>query len=285
MLFGMQRVEKQYTVIGDILPSNSNNYETDLLALSQKNDIVFASYFTMEEAMKNAAAKAPDKKFVIIDSYIELPNVVSVAFKTEEGSFLMGVIAGKMTKSDKVGFIGGMDIPVIEQFEAGFTAGVKAVNPKASVALLSGATVKYIDTFSDTLICYKASESLYNSGCDVIFHAARAAGNGLFDAAKDMNKYTIGVDTDQQAALPEYKNVILSSMVKKYDTGVNSIADSYISGVFKAGITKLGLKEDGVCIAPSTNKLVPSDIIELVNKYSDDIKSGKIVVPDKRSKN
>ena len=223
MLFGMQRVEKQYTVIGDILPSNSNNYETDLLALSQKNDIVFASYFTMEEAMKNVVTKAPDKKIVIIDSYIELPNVVSVAFKTEEGSFLMGVIAGKMTKTGKIGFIGGMDIPTIEQFEAG----VKAVNPKAAVTLLSGDTVKYIDTFSDTLKCYKASESLYN-------------------------------------------------------TGVNSIANSYISGVFKAGVTKLGLKEDGVCIAPSTNKLVPSDIIELVNKYTDDIKSGKIVVPDKR---
>ncbi|MEG2256561.1 MAG: BMP family ABC transporter substrate-binding protein, partial [Cetobacterium sp.] len=184
--------------------------------------------FQLADAVANVAKNNPDANLAIIDSVVEADNVLSVMFKEEEGSFLVGVIAGLTTKTNKVGFIGGKDSDAIQKFEAGFAAGVAAVNPEAAKGLISsdgiatGSTVKYADSFGDVNKGYELAKSLYNEGCDVIYHAAGGVGIGLFQATQELRKdgkevWAIGVDMDQAVSLPEFADSILTSMVKRVD--------------------------------------------------------------------
>lgn len=273
---------------------SKDDYEPNLEALiSDGRELVFGVGFQMETAMKNIAAKHTDKKFAIIDTVVDLPNVESITFKEQESSFLMGVIAGKMTKTNKVGFIGGKDFDTIWHFEAGFTAGVASVNPEAAKGLLSkdgkafGTMVKYVDDFADATKGYEAEKALYAAGCDVVYHAAGGVGAGLFKAAKELTDggkkvWAIGVDLDQAVTLPEYAPYILSSAMKGVDQATYNAAKEVVDGKFQGGKhIVLGLKENGVGIAP-TKTNIPADVLELVNKYSDAIKAGKIEVPATR---
>ncbi|MCX7695268.1 MAG: BMP family ABC transporter substrate-binding protein [Caloramator sp.] len=279
---GLKRIEKDFGVKPDVLQSKQQeNYEPNLTQLGQRDDLTFAIGFLMEGSLKNVAQKMPDKKFAIIDAVVDLPNVMSITFKEEEGSFLMGVIAGKMTKTNKVGFIGGIDMPLIQKFEAGFVAGVKAVNPQAAEGLMNRSTVKYAGSFTDSNKGYELAKALYNDGCDVVYHASGAVGLGLFKAAKEMKKWAIGVDQDQAETAPDFKDVILSSMIKRVDVGTYTASKNLIEGNFKAGHMVLGLKEDGVGYAPTTKNNTPADVIALVDKYAQAIKDGKITVPEK----
>lgn len=159
-------------------------YQPNLKTMASNSDLTVGAGFMMAEAMTEVAKQMQDKKFAIVDASIESPNVLSLLFKEQEGSFLVGVIAGKMTKTNKVGFIGGMESPVINRFESGFVAGVAAVNPEAAKGLMPidektpGKTVKYIDSFDNAGKAKEAAKMLYNDGCDIIFHAAGGAGNG-----------------------------------------------------------------------------------------------------------
>jgi basic membrane protein A len=268
--------------------TKKEDYQPNLEALVENgSDLVFAVGFQMEEAIKAISAKYPDKKFAIVDSVVPNPNVVSLVFKEEEGSFLMGVIAGKMTKTGKVGFIGGKDFALINKFEAGFVAGVKAVNPKAAEDLINRKNVKYADSFSDTNKGYELAKSLYNSGVDVIYHAAGGVGEGLFQATKEFRDkgkmvWAIGVDMDQAVTLPKYADVILSSMMKRVDTATYTAVKDVVNNNFQGGKTiVLGIKEDGVGYAPTTKNNTPADVLALVDKYRDAIKAGKFTVPDK----
>lgn len=273
-----------------------DDYEPNLEALiSDGRQLVFGVGFQMEAAVKNVAAKHPDTKFAIIDTIVDLPNVESITFKEQESSFLMGVIAGKMTKTNKIGFIGGKDFDTINHFEAGFATGVESVNPEAAKGLISkdgkayASNVKYIDDFADATKGYEAAKALYAAGCDVIYHAAGGAGTGLFKAAKELTDggkkvWSIGVDMDQAVTLPEYAPYILSSAMKGVDVATYDAAKAVVDGTFQGGKhIDLGLKENGVGIADTTKNNVPQDVLDLVNKYSDAIKSGKIVVPNNRA--
>lgn len=274
------------------------DYENNLDALvSNGSNIVFGVGFQMESAVENIAKKYKDKNFALIDSGAfedpnakepkQLANVHSYLFKEEEGSFLMGVIAGKMTKTNKVGFIGGKDFELINRFEAGFAAGVKAVNPKAAEDLMSRKTVKYADSFGDSAKGKELTKSLINDGCDVVYHAAGGVGEGMFQAIKEAkdggkNVWGIGVDKDQAAILPTYAPYILSSMIKRVDTATYEACKAVVNGTFKGGeIQKLGIKEDAVGIAPTSDKNTPKDVLDLVAKYQAAIKAGKITVPAK----
>ncbi|MBC8059609.1 MAG: BMP family ABC transporter substrate-binding protein [Clostridiaceae bacterium] len=275
------------------------DYESNLDALiTEGNDIVFGIGFQMETAMENIAKRYPDKKFAIIDSVasvdpkatptVQLANVESILFKENEGSFLVGVVAGKMTASHKVGFIGGIDMELIQRFETGFAAGVKSVDPEAAKGLIDRKTVKYAGSFTDTNIGYEAAKALINDGCDVIYHAAGGVGEGMFKAVKEANDggkkvWAIGVDLDQSLTVPAYASVILTSMIKRVDTATYNVSKDVVNNAFKAGkIIELGLKEDGVGIAETSNVNVPKDVLDLVGKYSEVIKSGKLIVPAKK---
>lgn len=304
---GIKKAVKDFGVDYKAIESKQKeDYEANLDALvANGDDLTFGVGFQMETAMENKAKQYSDKKFALIDSGayedpnatnpVQLKNVESIMFKENEGSFLVGVIAGKMTKTNKIGFIGGKDFALINKFEAGFAAGVKAVNPEAAKGLISsdgkalGTMVKYADSFNDTNKGYELAKSLYGAGCDVVYHAAGGVGIGLFKAAKELKDsgksvWAIGVDMDQAVSVPEYASVILTSMVKRVDVGTYQAVKDVKDGKFQGGkVVELGLKEDGVGVAPSSDKNVPKDILDLVTKYSDAVKSGSIKVPAARA--
>ena len=271
------------------------DYEANLESLVEEgSNLTFAIGYQMLDAITAVATNHTDKNFAIVDDVVNLPNVVSINFKEQEGSFLMGVIAGKMTKTNKVGFIGGKDTELILRFESGFAAGVKSVNPEAAKGLLStngktaGTTVKYADSFGDAAKGYELAKSLYQGGCDVVYHAAGGVGIGLFKAAqelKDSKKtvWAIGVDMDQSLTVPQYADVILSSMIKRVDTAAYNESKAQVAGKFKGGIvTRLGLKEKGVGIAETSSKNVPKAVLDEVKTFENKVIAGEIVVPASR---
>jgi basic membrane protein A and related proteins len=269
-----------------IEPDSKEDYEENLEALvGEGADLVFGVGFQMADAVTAVAESHTDNKFAIIDSVVELPNVQSICFKEQEGSFLMGVIAGKMTKTNKVGFIGGKDFELINRFEVGFAAGVKAVNPEAAEALISRKSVKYADSFGDVSKGFELGTALYDEGCDIVYHAAGGVGIGLFDATQKQREagnevWAIGVDMDQAVTLPDYKDVILSSMIKRVDVGTYSSVKDVAADKFQGGsVTVLGLAEDGVGIADTTKDNTPEEIIQLAEKYKEAIVKGDFVVP------
>jgi basic membrane protein A len=236
--------------------------------------------YIIGDAMKTVATQNPNAKFGIIDNVVEAPNVTSVTFAENEGSFLVGVVAALTTKTNKVGFVGGIKIPVIERFEAGFKAGVAAANPNVKVL------VNYTGAFDKPDVGKAAASTMYNDGADVIFHASGATGNGVFNEAKDRLKggkkvWVIGVDKDQSLEFGD--DVTLTSMMKYVDRAVYTISNDLINGKFEGGpqkVRNLGLKEDGVGL-PANNKNVPAEIMTKVNDYKQQIVSGKITVPSK----
>lgn len=280
--------------------TSKDAYVQNLQALSQDfgADITFAIGYQMKQALTDIAAQATDKYFAIVDDTVDAPNVQSILFRENEGSFLTGVIAAKMTKTNKLGFIGGKEGDVIGRFEAGFIAGARAVNPDIKV------DVRYADSYADSNKGYELAKAQYNAGCDIIMHAAGGVGIGLFQAAKELKSagkevWAIGVDSDQVLALldennkPQYADVILTSMIKKVDNATYETVKEVVEGKFEGGKTKVfGLKEGGVGIAPSSRgevpddmkalvpQNVPNDVIALVDKYSQAIIDGTIVVPD-----
>lgn len=285
---GVERIEKEFAIKPVILESKQNDqYEPNLKNLSNTTDLVFAVGFKMADATKKVAEANPDKKFAIIDSEVKLPNVSSILFREEQGSFLMGVIAAKTSKSGKIGFIGGIDMPLIQKFEAGFVAGVKSINPAAAADLESRKNVKYAGNFSDSAKGYELAKSLYSTGIDVIYHVSGAVGLGLFKAAAEMKKFAIGVDADQALAVvdtktkqPLYKDVILVSMMKRVDLGTYNTSVDTINGKFQGGKTIImGLKENGVGLSETINPAVTKDTLDLVEKYKQAIIAGTLVVP------
>jgi basic membrane protein A len=142
----------------------------------------------MQNPVATVAQKYPECRFAIIDSVVDLPNVQSLSFQDEEGAFLMGIIAGKTTRTNKIGFIGGQDIPLIKRFEAGFAAGVKAVNPRAAEGLINrdgkspGDQVKFCGNFQDSDKGYEIAQAMYGSGCDIIYHRGRGSRPGIIQS-------------------------------------------------------------------------------------------------------
>lgn len=253
--------------------------------------LTFAVGFQMEDAVKNVSARHKDKNLVFIDGVVNAPNVESIVFKANEGSFLMGIIAGKMTKTNKIGFIGGKDFQPINEFEVGFAAGVKAVNPKAAEGLISpdgkaaGKTVKYTGTFGDVGKGKEAAIALYGDGCDIVYHAAGGCGIGLFQAAKENGKvWAIGVDKDQGAELEkDFGSVILTSMMKRVDSATYTACKDLKAGNIKGGtVLNLGLAEEGVAVAPSSKKNTPAEVLAEAETFKKKIIAKEIKVPVNR---
>jgi len=242
-------------------------------------DLTWATAFTLDDAVTRIAKENPNAKLGIIDSSIEVPNVAAVSFKEQEGSYLVGVIAGLMTKTNKIGFVGGMEIPPIQRFAAGFREGIKAVNPDA----------KYIENYTGQFtradMGKSAAATMYNDGVDIIFHASGLTGNGVFNEAKERvakgeKVWVIGVDKDQSLTFGD--DVTLTSMIKKVDVAVYEISKQLAEGNFPGGkVTQMGLKEDGVGIADTSSKNVPEDVLKKVEEYKTKIINGDIKIPEK----
>jgi basic membrane protein A len=253
--------------------SQPSDYEPSLAkAPSQGSNLTFAIGFLQTDALTNVAGQNADAKYAIIDSVVDAPNVASLLFKEEEGSFLVGVVAGLMTKSNKVGFIGGLEVPLIKKFEAGYKAGVMTANPNAQVL------ATYAGSFNDPGKGKEVALSQYADGADVIYHASGGTGLGLFQAAQEKGAgfWAIGVDSDQNQLAP--KN-ILTSMMKQVDVAVFDTIKAAKEGNFKAGTNVFGLKEGGVGLAPTTKNNTPQEVIDKANGYADRIIKGEFTVP------
>jgi basic membrane protein A len=208
---------------------------------------------------------------------IDMPNVQSIVFKEHEGSFLVGVLAAMASKTGKVGFVGGMDIPLIRRFECGYAQGVKyAAGGDTVLQNMTGTTGA---AWNDPTKGGELAKGQFDQGADVVFAAAGATGLGVYQAAKDSGKLAIGVDSDQNYLHP---GTMLTSMMKRVDVAVYNTVKSAKDGSWKAGINELGLKEDGVNWAyDDFNKsLVTDDMKAKVEAAKADIISGKIQVHD-----
>lgn len=243
-------------------------------------DLTYGVGFLLADAVKEVADQHPDQNFAIIDSVVEGKNIASISFKEHEGSFLVGVVAAMTTKTDKVGFVGGVDSDLIKKFEIGFKAGVQAVNPKIKVI------AQYAGDFGKPEKGASIAASIYGQGADIIYHAAGGTGNGVFQEAKNRSKngekvWVIGVDRDQHAeGLPE--DVTLTSMVKRVDLAAQIVSKQALDGKFPGGqIVEFGLDTDGVGIAtnPESQKNVSKEALAKVEEFSAKIKDGSIKVP------
>jgi basic membrane protein A and related proteins len=235
-------------------------------------DPIVAIGFSQGSSMEKVAKDFPKLSFAIVDSVVGLPNVQSIVFKEHEGSFLVGMMAALASKTGKVGFVGGMDIPLIRKFQCGFEQGAKYANPNATVvANMTGTTPT---AWNDPARGAELAKAQFASGVDVVFAAAGGTGIGVYQAAKDAGKFAIGVDSNQNHLHP---GTMLTSMVKRVDVAVYNA----FKGI-KPGVTALGLAEGGVDYAMDTHnaKLVSADMKKRVDAAKADIISGKLKVID-----
>jgi basic membrane protein A len=249
-----------------------------LLAQGGYNPII-AVGFLYGPALTKVAAQFPKTTFGIIDSTVEgAKNVTGLTFAENEGSFLVGAAAALKSKTGNVGYIGGCLTPLLQKFEAGFTAGAKKVNPNIKIQ------VKYLSNpptcpgFNDTAGATEAANGQYDGGADVIFAAAGGSGTGVFKAAKAKNKLAIGVDSDQyQSASPDLQPVIMTSMLKHVDVAVYDFIKSFKDGAPLTGVQVFDLSKDGVGYATSGGKV--DDIKSKLDAFKQQIISGQIKVP------
>jgi len=276
---GLLDAEKRLKILSDVgQPSNKLEEEQHLTAFSQNDyDLIVGVGFAMQDGLAHAAKLYPDKKFAIIDGVVNLPNVACLLFKEHEGSFLVGALGAMMSKSKKIGFVGGMDIPLIHKFETGYREGAKYIDTSAEVI------VKYTGTdpsaWNDPVKGREITLSLITQGCDVVFHAAGGTGGGVIKACKEKAVYAIGVDSDQDGLEP---GTVLTSMVKRCNVAVFNTIKSLIEGDFKSGIHDFGVKEGGVDTTEFkfTKNLIPLETLDRLKQIKDDIISGKTQVTD-----
>lgn len=272
---GLQRAEKELGIeVSYVESQDASDYPANLESmLDAGNNLIWGVGFLMGNDMETAAKDNPDQKYAIIDSaYEETPeNLVGVLFKAEQASFLVGYIAGKMTETGKVGFVGGEEGFIIDGFDYGFHAGVKQANPDAEVLR------QYVGGFNDVAKAKSIAIQMYQGGADIVFHAAGAAGDGVIEAAKEQDKWAIGVDRDQSDLAPDH---VLTSAVKRVDNAMFNMAKQLKEGNFPGGETVVyGLEDGGVDIAETSDKHVSEDVLKEVEDLKQKIIDGEIEVP------
>ena len=237
---------------------------------------IIAAGFAQAAAVEKVAKEYPDLKFAIVDMVVDLPNVQSIVFKENEGSYLAGILAAMASKSGKVGFVGGMDIPLIRKFGCGYAQGVKAAKPDA--VIFQNMTGDTGAAWNDPVKGGEITKGQMAQGADVVYAAAGATGLGVLQAAADGGALSIGVDANQNYLHP---GKVLTSMLKRVDVAVYNVMKAGNAG-FKPGIQALGLAEDGVGVAMDDNNkpLITPEMTAAVDKAKADIIAGTIKVHD-----
>lgn len=273
---GLRRTEKELGVKTAYKESKQDaDYAPNLETLTDAgNDLIWGIGFLMADAVKSTAQINPDQYYAIVDFFYgdETPaNVSCAVFQEEQPSFLVGYIAGKMTKTNKIGFVGGIKFPLIEKFEYGYMAGAKLANPDVEVLR------QYAESFTDAAKGKAIATNMYGQGADIVFHASGAVGDGVIEAAKEDGKWAIGVDKDQNSLAPD--NVLTSAM-KRVDNAIFDMVHQLKEGHFQGGKAVVyNLSNDGVGIAPTSSKHVPAEILAEVDALIAKIKAGDMVVP------
>jgi basic membrane protein A len=248
--------------------------------VSDKAALTVGVGFLITDAMSQVASANPNAKFVLIDAVAAdkagtpLTNVRSVTFKEQEGAYLVGIIAGMTTKTNKIGFVGGLEIPPVVRFLTGFKAGLASVNPSATVQ------TAYVGNFQDPAKGKELATNYFDTGSDIVFEVAGLGGTGAYEAAKAKGKgfWVIGTDTCKDQLAPDN---YLTSATKDVGGEVFKAAQQVANGNFQGGAVNEGMAQNAVGVCDKTFGSLPANIQAAVNKARDDIKSGKVTVPEK----
>jgi basic membrane protein A and related proteins len=258
--------------------ADDNAFEPMLRAFALREfDLIIGIGFAQKEAIQKVASQFPKRHFAIVDAQIEAPNVRSLMFQEHEGAYVVGAIAAMISKTGKIGFVGGMDIPLIRRFELGYEAGAKMINPQ--VAVLANYVGVTSAAWNNPPKGKELAVSQYEAGADIIFAAAGASGLGVFDAAEDKKKFVIGVDANQDWVKP---GLVLTSMLKRVDEAVYSTIDEARAGRFTGGVKQFGLANQGVdySVDQYNSKILTEQVRQRAEGLKADIIAGKITVPD-----
>lgn len=294
---GVKRAQQDLDIcLYDVEPGNPTSIEPAMRAFAEKNfDLIIGVGFAQGPIMQKVALDYPNNKFAIVDGVIfeedgktPLKNVASLIFKEHEGSYLVGMIAASKSKSGTLGFLGGMDIPLIHRFEKGYEEGARAVNP--NIKIIDNYVGVTDGAWNNPGKGKELSLAQIEKGADVIFTAAGNSGLGAFDAVEqygktngEANKFVIGVDSNQNGVKPGF---VLTSMVKRVDNSVYDVVKEVLNGKFEGGFHVFGLDKDGVAYALDDNNksLIPQDVITKVEDAKAKIVAGDIKVTDAMAK-
>jgi len=268
---GLQSAQQQFGVRYDTIDFTTDEANLEgLRALArEKYDLIIGIGFENGPPIQTVAAEFPGLRFAVIDTVAEGANVASVVYREPEGDFVMGALAAMLTKTNQVGFIGGVDLPVIRRIEAGFTQGVAYENPAVAVrSELAG-------TFTDPLAGQQLAAAQYAAGVDVIYNAAGRTGLGVIDAAKAAGKLTIGTSGDQRYLAPGF---VVGNRQKRLDTAVTTLIAEVQQDTFAPGTRSLGLKEQGLTVGPFDEALVGAEMRSHLEALQARIIAGEIVV-------
>ena len=276
---GLEKAKKELGVEGKFVEAtDDNSFEPLLRSFAKKDfDIIIAIGFAQAEAVKKVAAQFPKKKFVLVDAIVEAPNVRSLMFEEHEGSYLVGALAALTSKTGKIGFIGGMDIPLIQRFLLAYEAGAKAINPKIAISTsfvgIGG------DAWNNPAKAKELALADYQAGQDIVYTASGASNLGVFDAAEDKKAFAIGCDSNQNGLKP---GRILTSMLKRVDVAVFTTIKEANEQKFTAGTQRFGLANQGVALAMDAHnaQLIDKKTLQRLDRIKQDIIAGKITIPD-----
>jgi basic membrane protein A len=268
-------------------PTATDDQRAERLRLMAKrgaNPIVVVG-FTYATALGKVAKEFPKVQWGIVDdSSVTAPNVQSIVFKEEEGSYLVGLAAAMTTKTGRIGFIGGVNTPLIAKFEAGFIAGAKAINPKIKIQSTYISNFPDFSGFNDPAKGYEAAKGMYENGADVVYAAAGGTGTGMHKAASELKKWSIGVDADEATypAHAAYKSTILTSMLKRVDLGTRAFVADALAKKKTAGVKVWGYAQGGVGFT-TTGGYLGNDVA-VIKTFAAKIKAGTVKVPTDPSK-
>ena len=275
---GLKMAIEKLGVEGKVLECKNDPtlYTDQLVQASTASDVVVVVGFEFYDVIQEVAAEFPDKKYVYIDNVIEnVENITCIDYKENEGSFLAGALAAMESKTGKIGMVGGMDIPVIRNFQVGYEAGAKYINPDIQVETI------FAGDFEDPAKGKESALALYAKDIDIVFQVAGKTGEGVFEAAKDTGKFAIGVDSDQRYINPD---AIIASMIKGVDISIYETIEKIQKGEFESGnVYEYGAKENGVRIAYGTEdmpKLVSDEAMNQIQELTAMIIQGDIEVPE-----
>ena len=272
---GLQKAKEDFGIEVKYLESkNEAEYIPNIETLIDEDmDLIIGVGYQLKDSIQSSAENYPERKFAILDeTYENIPaNVIPVVFNEQESAYLTGIIAAKMSKTNKVGFIGGLPAPSVVRYQYGYKYGAETTNKDVEVY------EQYANTFTDQAKGKAIAKQMHASGVDVILGAAGDCGTGAIEAAKENNKYAIGGDRDQRDLAPD--NVIVSAL-KKLNVASYSLAKMIVEDTFEGGVEKVyGLKEGGVGLPDDLDRLIPQDVVDYVTEQAKKVVSGEIKVP------
>ncbi len=281
---GIKRAEQELGITYDYVEPKAIADEQiviEEMAASGEYDLIICIAFEMRDALAAVAPQYPDQKFAFIDSNVDLPNVANYAAKEEQGSFLVGALAALAEQEQvselfnaekRLGFVGGVDNPIIRRFAAGFMAGARYIDPEYEILF------DFVGNFNDPATAKAIATTQFNRGADLVYHAAGASGLGVFQAAEELKFLAIGVNLNQNGIAPDY---IIASMLKRVDNAAYHAIKSVVDGTFQGGLVTLSLADEGVGFTTEDSNIILTDNINnQLKEIQQMIITGELVVPD-----